>query len=309
MTYANPATATTTPPGATGGLSASASAPPARGPRRGLQQTLIYTVLVAGALILMIPFAWMVSSSLKTEEEAQRSSLEWETLLPATPQWHNYPDALARMDFTSALANTVVITVCCVIGQILSSSIVGYGFARLRFRGRDAVFLLMLATIMLPAQITMIPVFILFRSLGWIDTLLPLIVPAWLASPFFVFLFRQFFAQVPEDLIEAARVDGASHWRIYWSLMLPLSKPVIAIVAIYTFMFTWNDFLAPLIYLHSPENATLTLALNRFRDQYGVANAHLLMAAACVTLLPCVILFFAAQRYFVQSVASTGLKG
>lgn len=277
--------------------------------RRWPKTLLIYSLLVGGALLLMIPFAWMLSSSLKTQEEAQSRSLEWDTLLPAAPQWQNYPDALARMDFTTALANTVVITVCCVVGQILSSSVVGYGFARLRFRGRSALFLLMLSTLMLPAQVTMIPVFILFRSLGWVDTLLPLILPAWLASPFFVFMFRQFFTQVPEELVEAARIDGASHFKIYWWLMLPLSKPVIAIVAIYTFMFTWNDFLAPLIYLHSPENNTLALALNTFKDQYGVANAHLLMAASCVTLLPCVILFFAAQRYFVQSVAMTGVKG
>ncbi|MEL7240371.1 MAG: carbohydrate ABC transporter permease, partial [Planctomycetota bacterium] len=174
---------------------------------------------------------------------------------------------------------------------------------------RNILFLLMLSTLMLPPQVTMIPVFILFRSLGMIDTFWPLVLPMWLASPFFVFMFRQFFSQVPEELMEAARIDGASNFAIYWRMMLPLSGPVIAIVAIYTFMTAWNDFLAPLIYLNSPENRTLALALNAFKGQYGVQNAHLLMAASFVCMLPCVILFFAAQKYFVQSVATSGLKG
>ena len=167
----------------------------------------------------------------------------------------------------------------------------------------------MLSTMMLPAQVTMIPLFVLFRSLHMIDTFWPLILPAWLASPFFAFMFRQFFAQVPEELIEAARIDGASNFRIYWQMMLPLSGPVIAIVAIFTFMSTWNDFLAPLIYLNSPENRTLAIALAQFNGQYGVRDAHLLMAASFVTMLPCIVLFFSAQKYFVESVATSGLKG
>ena len=151
--------------------------------------------------------------------------------------------------------------------------------------------------------------FVMFRSVGMIDTFWPLIIPAWFASPFFVFMFRQFFAQIPEELMEAARVDGASNWTIYWRLMLPLCTPVIAIVAIYTFLGTWNDFMGPLIYLNSPENRTLSLALNTFNSQYGYSDAHLLMAASVVCMLPCILLFFAAQKYFVESVASTGLKG
>jgi len=225
-------------------------------------------------------------------------------------KWSNYPKALSRekMDFWPALANTVVITTLCVVGQIISCSLVGFGFARFRFRGRSILFMIMLSTMMLPAQVTMIPVFVLFRSLHMIDSFWPLIIPAWLASPFFVFMFRQFFAQIPEELIEAARIDGCSHWRIYWQLMLPLSGPVIAIVAIYTFLGTWNDFMGPLIYLNSPENRTLALALNRFKGQYGITDANLLMAASVVCMLPCVLLFFAAQKYFVESVATTGLK-
>jgi ABC-type glycerol-3-phosphate transport system permease component len=195
-----------------------------------------------------------------------------------------------------------------VVGQVVSCSLVGFGFARFRFRGRGILFMVMLSTLMLPAQVTMIPVFVLFRGMGMIDTFWPLIIPQWLASPFFVFMFRQFFAQIPEELIEAARIDGAGNWRVYWQLMLPLSGPVIAIVAIYTFLASWNDFLGPLIYLNSPENRTIALALNAFRGQYGISDVHLLMAASVVCMLPCIVLFFAMQKYFVESVAMTGLK-
>ncbi|MEM1165562.1 MAG: carbohydrate ABC transporter permease [Planctomycetota bacterium] len=259
-----------------------------------------------GGLVMMVPFSWMVTTSLKTQGEAAMGP---EVLLPEQPRFTNYPDALGQMGFEDALANTVVITTLAVIGQVLSSSLVGFGFARFRFRGREPLFLLMLSTMMLPPQVTMIPTFVLFRAIGWVDTFLPLIVPMWVGTPFYIFMFRQFFAQVPEELLEAARIDGAGALMIYWRLMLPLSKPVIAIVAIYTFMFTWNDFLGPLIYLNDPENRTIALALNSFNGQYGVRFGNLLMAATCVTLLPCVILFFSAQRYFVQSETTAGLKG
>ena len=268
-------------------------------------KAITWTLLIVGGALLMLPFFILLSGSLKTDTEIGDLS-NW---LPANPQWQNYPDALERMGFWSALANTVVITVCCVIGQVISSSLVGYGFARYRFRGRNITFAIMLATMMLPAQVTMIPVFLIFRSLGWIDTFLPLIVPNLFGAPFFIFMFRQFFQQVPEELLEAARIDGAGAFRIYWTMMLPLSKPVIAIVAIYTFMFTWNDFMAPLIYLNAPENRTLALALNSFNGQYGSDNRNLLMAASFVTMLPCILLFFAAQRFFIDTGATSGLKG
>jgi multiple sugar transport system permease protein len=275
------------------------------------QRLAIYATLVLGSLAFLLPFYFIVNGSLKTNSEVEAGNF---TSLPknlSDVQWSNYPDALAadRMNFWPALANTVVITTLCMAGQIISCSLVGFGFARFRFRGRSILFMVMLSTMMLPAQITMIPVFILFRSLGMIDSFWPLVIPAWLASPFFVFMFRQFFAQIPEELVEAARMDGASHWRVYWQLMLPLSGPVIAIVAIYTFLNAWNDFMGPLIYLNSTENRTLALALNGFKGQFGAMEAHHLMAASVVCMLPCVVLFFAAQRYFVESVTMTGLKG
>ena len=270
----------------------------------------IYVVLALGSIAFLVPFYFVVNASFKTDAAVHAGEFVSPPESRADFRWQNYPRALSRdkMDFWPALSNTVVVTTLSVIGQIISCSLVGFGFARFKFRGRAILFIVMLSTMMLPAQVTMIPVFVLFRTLGMIDTFWPLIIPMWLASPFFVFMFRQFFAQIPEELVEAARIEGASNWRVYWQLMLPLSGPVIAIVAIYTFLNAWNDFLGPLIYLNSPQQRTLALSLNSFNGQYGVSDAHLLMAAAVVCMLPCVILFFAAQRYFVESVAMTGLK-
>jgi ABC-type glycerol-3-phosphate transport system permease component len=289
----------------------------------GTHSAIAYALLILGSIIFLVPFYFVVNGSLKSESAVLAGDFVSPVKHPlgtevTTPDGlakkvsgiFNYRDALGptKMNFSPALANTVVVTVLSVVGQVLSCSLVGFGFARFRFRGRAILFIVMLSTMMLPAQVTMIPVFVLFRSMNMIDTFWPLIIPMWLASPFYVFMFRQFFAQVPEELVEAARVDGAGNWRIYWQLMLPLSGPVIAIVSIYTFLAAWNDFMGPLIYLNSPQRRTLALALNTFNGQYGVSDAHLLMAASVVCMLPCVILFFAAQKYFVQSVAMTGLK-
>jgi len=285
---------------------------------------LIYALLFLGAVVLVVPFVFLVGGSLKSGPEAASGTLN---PIPRDIKVENYTEAMKRLGLTTtvvsvpftsatltvpksfpALANTVVITTLCVVGQVISCSLVGFGFARFQFRGRALLFMIMLSTMMLPSQVTMIPVFVLFRSLGMIDSFWPLVLPAWLASPFFVFMFRQFFSQIPEELMEAARIDGAGNWTIYWRIMLPLCGPVIAIVAIYTFLGTWNDFLGPLIYLNTPENRTLALALNAFNGQYGVRDVHLLMAASVICMAPCVILFFAAQKYFVESVATTGGK-
>lgn len=269
---------------------------------------LVYLLLGLGSIAFLVPFYFVLGASLKTEAAVAAGDF---LSLPLPAQWSNYPRALDRehMNFRAALSNTVVITTACVVGQILSCSLVGFGFARFKFRGRAILFMVMLSTMMLPAQVTMIPVFVLFKSIGLIDSFWPLIIPAWLASPFFVFMFRQFFSQIPEELLEAAKIDGCSNFRIYWQIMLPLSGPVIAIVAIYTFLGAWNDFMGPLIYLNDPEKRTLALALNAFKGQYGTSDAQLLMAASVVCMAPCVLLFFAAQRFFVQSTASSGLKG
>ncbi len=271
------------------------------------QKVITYVLLALGSLLFLIPFYFVVNGSLSSATTVTAGDIIRPT---SQPMWNNYPDALGadKMNFGPALANTVVITTLTLIGQVISCSLVGFGFARFRFKGRNLLFMLMLSTMMLPAQVTMIPLFILFKNLGMIDTIGPLVIPAFLGGPFFVFMFRQFFSSIPEELLEAARIDGCSHWRTYWQIMLPLSGPVIAIVAIYTFLGSWNDFLGPLIYLNSPEKRTLALALNGFKGEYGTKEPQLLMAASVVCLLPCVLLFFAAQRYFVQSTASSGLK-
>lgn len=294
-----------------------ATTPPALNPgAAGL--VLVYALLMCGAVMLLFPFWWMLVVSFASPAEAARATVSTEgfRLIPDFGNFTNYPVALQQMgargwySFLDAVANTVLVTTLCVVGQVLSSSLVGYAFARLRFRGRGPLFILMLATMMLPAQVVMIPLFILFRALGWIDTLLPLWVPAFFGNAFYIFLFRQFFAQIPEALVEAARVDGCGHLRIWWQIMLPLCRPVIALTAVFTFMFAWNDFLGPLIYLHSEHNYTLALALNSFRNQYGGVNqVHLLMAASIVTMLPCIVLFFVAQKHLVGGLALGGVKG
>jgi len=275
------------------------------------QQALVYLVLALGAVAFLVPFYFVVNGSLKTDAEVQAGNFTRPPAHWGEVKWSNYPRALdaRHMNFRPALANTVVVTTLSVLGQILSSSLVGFGFARLRFRGRSILFMVMLSTLMLPAQVTMIPVFVLFRALGMVDTFWPLVLPAWLASPFFVFMFRQFISQIPEELLEAARVDGCSHFRVYWQIVMPLCTPVIAIVAIYTFLGAWNDLMGPLIYLNSPENRTLTLSLNAFKGQFGITDSQLLLAASVVCMLPCLLLFFAAQKYFVESATMGGLKG
>lgn len=276
---------------------------------------LAFVFLAAGSVVMLLPLGWMVALSLASPEEALRAaagggSFHW---WPDDPRWENYPEALRRLGagdpehpwsgFLDALANTVVVTTTVVAAQVLSSSLAGYAFARLRFRGRDALFLLLLSTMMLPAQVTMIPLFLLFRSLGWIDTLLPLVAPSFFGTAYFIFLFRQFMAQVPQELLDAARVDGVGFVGIWWRILLPMCRPVIAITAIFTFIGTWNDFLHPLIYLHSQEKMTLAVALAGFRNQYdNVGEVHLLMAASAVTMIPCVLLFLVAQRQLVRGV-------
>ncbi len=277
-----------------------------------------YLLLAGGSLVLLFPLWWMIVVSLETPERAGAAitGAGGLSLWPKEPQWTNYPEALAEMGsvpwqgFIDALANSIVVTTLVVIGTILSSSITGFAFARIPFRGNRALFLVMLGTMMLPAQVTIIPLFLLFRSLGWIDTLWPLIVPAFFGNAFFIFMYRQFIAQIPESLLEAARVDGHGFIGIWWRIVLPLTRPVSAICAVFTFIYAWNDFMGPLIYLHSDEKATLAVALNSFRNQYGgLEDVHLLMAASLVTMVPCILLFAASQRHFIEGLAKGAVKG
>ncbi|MEN6520041.1 MAG: carbohydrate ABC transporter permease [Armatimonadota bacterium] len=273
--------------------------------RRGICSTLGYSALIAGAALFVLPFLWMISISLKDPVEVASSGLN---LLPHKILWSNYPKALTIMPFHLYLINTLEVTVLSVIGTVLSSSIVAYGFARLKAPGKDLLFYLVLATIMLPGEVLMIPRFIIFRSIGWYDTLLPLYVPAFFGSAFYIFLMRQFFLSIPSDLEDAAKIDGCSPLRTYWQVFMPLSKPVVVTVAVFAFVAHWNDFMTPLIYLNSVNKRTLALGLATFQDVWGVDIVSL-MAASTAVLIPVLVIFFLAQRYFVQGVVMSGMKG
>lgn len=298
--------------------SATPSLRPFAPPPLRLSRMITHTLLFAGSLVMLFPLWWMLVISLSRPGDASAAAAaEGLKLAPTCFAWENYPAALRRIGagepwegFLDALANTVVVTALSVAGQILSCSLVGYAFARMRFRGRGPLFILMLSTMMLPAQATMIPTFILFRWFGWIDTFLPLIAPMFAGSAFYIFMFRQFFAQIPEALVEAARIDGCSQFTIWRRIMLPLCRPVIAITGVFTFIFAWNDFMGPLIYLQSEEQLTLAVALNSFKNQYGdFRDLHLLMAASIVTMLPCVVMFFVAQKQLVGGLQLGAVKG
>jgi multiple sugar transport system permease protein len=262
-------------------------------------------MLWVGALFV-VPFAYMLEVSLHAEGRGLGASSA-ELLEGLHPE--NYAEAARKMGGLPVLVrNTVVITVLSIAGQLLTCSLAGYVFARVRFRGRDGLFLCVLATLLLPEQVTAIPRFLLFRSLGMVDTFWPLVLPTVLGgAPFFIFLFRQYFMALPEELTEAARVDGAGHLRIWWSIMLPLARPMLVTVGIFTFLATWNDFWAPLIYLLSPERRTLTLALAGFNRSYDTAVEHM-MAASAIVLVPCVAVYFAAQKLFLRGVEVAASK-
>ena len=286
--------------------------------RSPLWNALLWFVLVMGPAAFVFPLWWMpvVSPEPPERAEAAVTGSAGLSLVPPNPQFGNYAEAIREtgstpwMGFVDALANSIVVTVLVVVGTVVSSSHVGYAFARLRFRGSRPLFLVMLGTMMLPGQVTMIPLFLLFREFGWIDSILPLVVPAFFGNAFFIFMYRQFIAQIPESLVEAARVDGLGHLAIWWRIILPLCRPVTAICAVFTFIGTWNDFLAPLIYLHSDESATLAVALNGFKNQYGgLEDVHLLMALSVLTMIPCIVLFIAAQKTFVEGLARGAVKG
>ena len=273
---------------------------PRAGPAAVARLGLTYVALVALGAIFSAPVVWMFSSSLHGLAGVFAQPFRW---LPAPPHWENYVRAVTILPVPRFLLNTVIITAPVMAATLVSSALVAYGFARFRFPGRDALFALCLATMMLPGQVTMIPLYRLFAWLGWVDTYLPLIVPSLFGSPFYIFLLRQFFLTIPRDSEEAALIDGASRLRIWWSIVLPQARPAVATVLIFTFIGTWNDFFGPLLYLNSPEKATLTLGLNLMKTQVlgsGVVEWNILMAASLLVLLPNVILFFAAQRHFLR---------
>ena len=273
---------------------------------RNTKTALVYAVLIGLSCVFLIPFFWMLSTSLTEAGKVIMRNRPW---IPNPMVWANYKQALTVLPFHLFLKNTLTITLSCIVGQTLSASLVAFGFSRMRFPGRDVLFIMVLSTMMLPAQVTMIPTFILFTKLRWIDTLKPLIVPAFFGGgAFFIFLLRQFFMTIPSELEDAAKIDGCSPLGIYRNVALPLSKPALATVAIFSFMAHWNDFMGPLIYPQSMEKKTLALGLYSFKGLHGT-EYHLMMAAAIAVLIPVLIIFFSAQKYFVQGIVLSGLKG
>jgi multiple sugar transport system permease protein len=262
----------------------------------------------------LIPFAWMISTSLKTSTEAMAFPPK---LLPNPPRWETYREVLTneRVDFPLFARNTLIIAVLCVIGTTLSSAIVAYGFAKVRFRGRGVLFALMISTMMIPFPVIMVSLFVLFRWLDlhtpiqFIGTFKPLWVPAWFGSAFNIFLLRQFFMTIPDELSEAARIDGCGDFGIFCRIVLPLARPALAVVALFTFMGVWNDFLGPLVYLQDPQQYTLTLGLQQLQGTAGSTTEwNQLMAGSVLVILPVLILFFLTQRTFIQGIATTGIK-
>ena len=274
--------------------------------RRVIWHMIWYSILGFFALVLALPLVWLVSTSFKSGGQTFLMPPVW---IPDPIVWQNYPEAFQAVPFDRYFWNTLQIVLLATAGTLLTSSLAAFAFARLRFPGRGPLFVLVLSTLMLPTTITLIPKFIVFRNLGWIDTFLPLIVPYWLGgSPFYIFLIRQFFMSIPYDLDEAARIDGASNFKIYWNILLPLSKPVLAAVAIFSFIHHWNDFFEPLVYLQSTDNWTMAIGLQGFKDIYST-SWNLMMAASTVMIVPLLILFFVAQRYFVSGIHLSGIAG
>lgn len=277
--------------------------------RAGSQRAalLLFLLACAGAALTLVPFYLMLVLSLKTDAEVAQSP--W--ALPHAPQWVNYVRTWTLdgtdVTFAAFFRNTLVIAVLSTLGTVFSSSFVAFGFSRLRFPGRDRLFLLLLATMMLPSIVTLIPSYIGFRYLHWIDTLYPLIVPAFFGSAFNIFLLRQFFMTLPRELDEAARLDGATYFEIYWKILLPLCRPALVTVGLFAFIYAWKDLMAPLIYLNSTKNHTLELGLRTFQTIHGT-EWNLLMAGSVIVLVPLLVLFFFGQRYFIRGIVMTGLK-
>jgi len=271
-----------------------------------LQKLMIFTLLVCAGIAFIAPLAWMISTSLKPLNETMSLPPRW---IPSIVQWRNYPDAIHAMgSFWRYTANTLFLCFMNVVGTVASSALAAYGFSRIQWKGRDKVFMVLLATMMIPFPVIMVPVYSLFKQLGWIGTFKPLWAPAFFAGAFNVFLLRQFFLTLPRDMSEAARIDGCSELQIFFKIILPLSKPALLVVALFQFMFTWNDFLGPLIFLTDQQDFTLALGLQNFQSQNGGTSWHYLMAASTMVVLPVIALFFLAQRSFIEGISTTGTK-
>ncbi len=271
-------------------------------------RVVLHLVLIAVAILFVLPLVWMVSVSLKPSEEVLQFP---PVFFPQAPQTDAYGEVFQSESFDYLLyaRNTLLVAVLSLVGMLLGSSIAAYGFARIPFRGRGLMFVICLATMMIPFPVIMVPTYMVFKHLGWIGTFKPLWVPAWFGSAFNIFLLRQFFMTIPKELEESARIDGCTTWGVFWRIVMPLSKPALAVVALFHFLAVWNDLLGPLIYLSHQHQFTLALGLQFLQSKSGDTPWNQLMAATVLTVLPVLLLFFLAQRTFIRGIATTGIKG
>jgi ABC-type glycerol-3-phosphate transport system permease component len=277
--------------------------------RNFLWIAIITVIVLLGSIFLLFPVAFMIVTSLKTSGGAFLLPMKWLPGIQYAPQWQNYPDALKFMKWQTAFGNTIFIAALAMIGDVVSATLVAYGFARFRAPGRSFLFVLVLATLMVPYVVRLVPEYLGFARMGMVNTYWPLILPPFFGAAFNIFLLRQFFTTIPVDMDESAKLDGAGPIRILWDILVPQMRPALAVVMIGSFTFNWNDFLRPLIYINGPALRTSALALASFQSVYGGTPYHLLMAASLVTMLPLLLLFFFLQRYFIQGIVITGVKG
>jgi len=288
-------------------LSAAGSQRPTRRRRRRLEQGILFGMILVGAVVIMIPLVWMISTSLKQPGEVYLYPPVW---LPNPPQWANYIEVLTVANFGRYFANSALVSGFTVLGSVLSCAMAGYSFSRLRSPGRNLIFLILLSTLMLPSTVTIVPTFVVFQRLDWLNTFYPLIVPSFFGNAFYIFLLRQFFMTIPLDLEDAGRIDGASSRQIFARIMLPLATPALMTVAIFSFIGSWNDFFYPLIYLNSEDMYTVALGVANFQGSTRVGpQMQLLMAASFMATVPVLIIFFLAQRFFIRGIVFTGIKG
>jgi multiple sugar transport system permease protein len=279
---------------------------------RAISKSLLYLTLIILAITWIFPLFWMATSALKDDPQVYTVP---PTLIPNPAHWNNFADAWTRLDFTRAAFNSIFLyAVPVTIFTLASSMLIAYGFARIQWRGREALFWVCIATMMLPWQVTMVPLFIIFKNLGWINTYWPFVVPSLFGNAYFIFLLRQFFLTIPEELSDAARIDGASEFGILWRIIMPLSKPAMAVVALFCFLGAWNNYLGPLIYINTQSMQPLALAIYRLRSMAlgmgttAMAYPHL-MAVSTLVALPIILIFIFAQRTFIEGISTTGLKG
>ncbi|MFY9178141.1 MAG: carbohydrate ABC transporter permease [Caldicoprobacterales bacterium] len=265
----------------------------------------IYIVLTVTGIVFLLPFIWMLSTSLKPDTQLFVSPPVW---IPNPIAWENYYGAITSVPFFTYMRNTLIVASISTFGAVLSTPLAGYSLARIKWRGRETLFIITLAVMMIPAQVTMVPLFIVFSKMDMVGTFLPLILPSFFGSPFFIFLMRQFFKQLPKDLEDAARIDGCSEFGIYFRIMLPLIQPAILTVALFQFMNSWNDFMGPLIYLNDEKMYTLQLGLQQFKQAYNTIWNQL-MAASVLVALPIIVLYFFVQKSFIQGITFGGIKG